>query len=439
MGRSSSAARSSRTRSSAGTTITLFNRGETNPELFPDAEKLRGDRDGDLAPLEGREWDAVLDASGYLPRVVRASAELLADRAAHYTFVSSISVYSDFSEPAAEDDTPLIRLDDTRDESLEGERYGGFKALCERAVADVFPERSALVRPGLIVGPNDPTRRFTYWPKRVAQGGEVLAPGRRGRQVQFIDVRDLASWLVDLGERRTDGTFNATGPVPPVTMGELLETCRAVSGSDARFTWVDDAFLRDEEVGRVDGAATLARRERPGVAPVPGGRRHAGGRGGPVVPPARRDGARHARVGGGHGRPGRAARERRRPRPSGDGTTARGGAARRVARSAQMSDKDYSGTPLSQKLGAKPGAGVVVFFTTSRDDLERRFDGLKATLAPADGLWVAWPKKAAKIATDLDFETVQGVGLENGLVDNKSCAIDERWQALRFVYRLEDR
>jgi hypothetical protein len=104
-----------------------------------------------------------------------------------------------------------------------------------------------------------------------------------------------------------------------------------------------------------------------------------------------------------------------------------------------MSDKDYSGTPLSQKLGAKPGAGVVVFFTTSRDDLERRFDGLKATLAPADGFWVAWPKKAAKIETDLDFETVQGVGLENGLVDNKSCAIDERWQALRFVYRLEDR
>jgi hypothetical protein len=104
-----------------------------------------------------------------------------------------------------------------------------------------------------------------------------------------------------------------------------------------------------------------------------------------------------------------------------------------------MSDKDYSGTPLSQKLGAKPGAGVVVFFTTSRDDLEHRFDGLKATLAPADGLWVAWPKKAAKIETDLDFETVQGVGLEAGLVDNKSCAIDERWQALRFVYRLEDR
>jgi 2'-hydroxyisoflavone reductase len=211
-----------------GHAVTLLTRGETNPELFPDAERLRGDRNGDLTALEGREWDAVLDTSGYLPRVVRASAELLADHAAHYTFVSSISVYSDFSEPAGEDDTPLTRLDDTSDESLEGERYGGFKALCERVVDEVFPGRSALVRPGLIVGPNDPTRRFTYWPKRVAQGGEVLAPGRRGRQVQFVDARDLASWLVDLGERRTDGTFNATGPgaeATPASRGSTTRSC----------------------------------------------------------------------------------------------------------------------------------------------------------------------------------------------------------------------
>ena len=104
-----------------------------------------------------------------------------------------------------------------------------------------------------------------------------------------------------------------------------------------------------------------------------------------------------------------------------------------------MPNKDYAGTPLSKKLGAKPGAGVVVFFTTSRDDLDRRFDGLKATLAPADGLWVAWPKKTAKIESDLSFETVQAIGLGHGLVDNKSCAIDDAWQALRFVYRLADR
>jgi 2'-hydroxyisoflavone reductase len=232
-----------------GHEVTMFNRGETNPELFPDVEKLRGNRDGDLAALAGRDWDVVVDTSGYLPRVVRASAELLADRVGHYVFVSSISVYGDFSEVAREDETPLIRLDDTSDESLEGDRYGGFKALCERTVADVFPGRSARVRAGLIVGPNDPTGRFTYWPSRVARGGEVLVPGRKGRQVQFIDVRDLGAWLFDVGERGVAGAFNATGPEPPVTMGELLETCRAVSGSNAHLTWVDEAFLRENEVG----------------------------------------------------------------------------------------------------------------------------------------------------------------------------------------------
>ena len=232
-----------------GHEVTLFNRGETNPELFPEVEKLRGNRDGDLAALEGREWDAVVDPSGYVPRVVRASAELLADLVGHYVFVSSISVYGDFSELVSEEETPLIRLDDSSDERLEGDRYGGFKALCEHVVAEVFPGRSARVRAGLIVGPHDPTGRFTYWPMRVARGGEVLAPGRKGRQVQFVDVRDLASWLVDLGENGTAGAFNATGPVPTVTMGELLETCRAVSGIDARFTWVDEPFLREHEVG----------------------------------------------------------------------------------------------------------------------------------------------------------------------------------------------
>ncbi len=232
-----------------GHEVTLFNRGETNPDLYPEVEKLRGDRRGDLSALEGREWDAVVDTSGYLPQVVRASAELLADSVGHYTFVSSCSVYADFSEPAREDETQLIRLDDTSDESLEGDRYGGFKALCEQAVADVYPGRSARIRAGLIVGPHDPTGRFTYWPKRVARGGEVLAPGRKGRQVQFIDVRDLGAWLLDLGERGDAGAFNATGPFPPVTMGELLETARAVSGSNASFTWVDEPFLLEEDVG----------------------------------------------------------------------------------------------------------------------------------------------------------------------------------------------
>ena len=229
--------------------VTLFNRGETNPDLYPQVEKLRGNRDGDLGALAGRDWDVVVDTSGYIPRVVRASSDLLADHAGHYVFVSSISVYGDFSEVAREDETPLIRIDDTSDESLDGDRYGGFKALCEQVVADVFTGRSACVRAGLIVGPNDPTGRFTYWPSRLARGGEVLAPGRKGRQVQFIDARDLGAWLVDLGEQQVSGTFNATGPEPPITMGELLETCRAVSRSSARITWVDEHFLREHEVG----------------------------------------------------------------------------------------------------------------------------------------------------------------------------------------------
>jgi 2'-hydroxyisoflavone reductase len=232
-----------------GHEVTLFNRGETNPELYAEVEKLRGDRDGDLSALEGRDWDVVVDTCGYVPRVVRASAELLADRVDHYAFVSSISVYGDFSDVAREDETPLIRIDDTSDERLEGDRYGGFKALCEQVVADLFPGRSARVRAGLIVGPNDPTGRFTYWPSRLARGGEVLAPGRKGRQVQFIDVRDLGSWLIELGERKVSGTFNGTGPEPPITMGELLETCRAVSGSNAEITWVEEHFLREHEVG----------------------------------------------------------------------------------------------------------------------------------------------------------------------------------------------
>ena len=179
-----------------GHEVTLFNRGETNPELYPEVEKLRGNRDGDLSGLEGRDWDFVVDTSGYVPRVVRASAELLADRVGHYLFVSSISVYGDFSEVVREDETPLIRIDDTSDESLEGDRYGGFKALCEQVVADVFPGRSARVRAGLIVGPNDPTGRFTYWPSRAGarrRGARARAEGPPGAVRRRARPRRLAA------------------------------------------------------------------------------------------------------------------------------------------------------------------------------------------------------------------------------------------------------
>jgi 2'-hydroxyisoflavone reductase len=231
-----------------GHEVTLFNRGETNPELFPEAEKLHGDRTADLGALRGREWDTVLDPSGYTPSVVRASADALAGSVGHYLFISSVSVYASLAAPNDEE-SGVAELGDLPDDELTDDysNYGPLKALCEAEVADVFGERHATVRPGLIVGAHDPTGRFSYWPHRVARGGEVLAPGPPERQVQFIDARDLGPWLVDLSERGAAGTYNATHPGR--TWTELLETCREVSGSDATFRWVADQFLNEHEVG----------------------------------------------------------------------------------------------------------------------------------------------------------------------------------------------
>jgi 2'-hydroxyisoflavone reductase len=232
-----------------GHDVTLFNRGETNPELFPEAEKLHGDRAHDLSALEGRTWDAVIDPSGYVPHVVRASAEALAGSVGHYLFVSSISVYDDFSEPNDEE-SPLEELAEDKpvDRLLEDySNYGALKVLCERAVAEAIPDRHALVRPGLIVGPHDPTGRFTYWPHRIARGGRVLVPGPPERTVQFVDVRDLASWLIDLSERKAGGPFNAVNE--GVSWQTLVETCRDVAGSEARFTYVDGDYLVERGVG----------------------------------------------------------------------------------------------------------------------------------------------------------------------------------------------
>ena len=228
--------------------MTLFNRGETNPGLFPEAEKLRGDRDGDLAALDGREWDAVVDPSGYVPRVVGASASLLADAVEHYVFVSSISVYEPPLAAGFDETVSVIELEDPATESIT-EAYGGLKALCERTVEGIFPGRATHVRAGLIVGPHDPTDRFTYWPVRATRGGEILAPGDPDRQWQFVDARDLGAWLVVLAEARTAGVFNATGPLPATTAGEVLEICLRTATVDGRLTWVDDAFLVEHEVG----------------------------------------------------------------------------------------------------------------------------------------------------------------------------------------------
>jgi len=233
-----------------GHEVTLFNRGRTNPELFPDAERLRGDRDTDLSALSGRSWDAVVDTSAYVPQQARSSAEALAAAAGHYLFVSSLSAYADPSHPLDEESPLAEREQDQPDDRLleDFSNYGALKVLCERAAAEGFGGPTAIVRPGLIVGPHDPTGRFTYWPHRVARGGEVLAPALPDTQVQFIDVRDLGEWIVHLCEERSEGPFNATNH--DVTWKALLETCREVTGSDAEVVWIDPEFLIEQDVGQ---------------------------------------------------------------------------------------------------------------------------------------------------------------------------------------------
>jgi 2'-hydroxyisoflavone reductase len=226
-----------------GHEVTLFNRGRTNPELFPEAERVRGDRTEDLSALDGREWDAVLDVATFLPRVVVRSVEALRGRVGRYVYVSSVSVYADQSTPPVEG-ASVLQLEDPDDERIES--YGALKAACERIVNDAFGEAATIVRPGLIVGPHDPTDRFTYWPARVAEGGDVLAPGSPDDPVQFVDVRDLASWILDLTGRGVGGVFNATGEW--MSFERLLDECRAVSGSDARFTWVPSDRLLEAGV-----------------------------------------------------------------------------------------------------------------------------------------------------------------------------------------------
>lgn len=230
-----------------GHTPTLFNRGKTRPGIFPDVEKLRGDRDGDLKALQGRSWDAVIDTSGYVPRVVRASAELLAPNVRQYVFVSSISVYADTTRPGLDETHPVATMDDPKSEDVLP-NYGALKALCEQAAEAVFPGRTTNIRPGLIVGPLDPTDRFSYWPVRIAQGGEVLAPGDPADPVQFIDVRDLAAFIITTLERGVVGVFNVNGPAQPLGIGALLDACKTVSGSDARFTWATTEFLTAQQV-----------------------------------------------------------------------------------------------------------------------------------------------------------------------------------------------
>jgi 2'-hydroxyisoflavone reductase len=229
--------------------VTLFNRGRSNPNLFPKLETIVGDREQDVKKLEDRIWDAVLDTSGYVPRIVRLSAEALKNTVTRYVFISSISVYENFRKMGIDESDPVGKIQDETVEEITGETYGPLKALCEQAVRDIFGlERTLIIRPGLIVGPHDPTDRFTYWPVRVARGGEVVAPEKPDAPIQIVDVRDLAEWVIKLIEVNASGTFNATGPEYELTLGKLLEVSRLVSGSDASFHWAGVDFLNQHKV-----------------------------------------------------------------------------------------------------------------------------------------------------------------------------------------------
>jgi 2'-hydroxyisoflavone reductase len=231
-----------------GHEITLFNRGKTNTHLFPDVKKLKGDRDNDLESLRGHRWDAVIDNSASIPRWVRDSAGLLKEQSDLYLYTSSISVYQDTSKTGINENDAVGTIEDPTVEEITGETYGPLKALCEQEAQKAFGDKAIVVRPGLIVGPMDPTDRFTYWPVRIQRGGEVMAPGNPTDAVQFIDVRDLSEWYVKLVEDGASGVFNATGPAAELSIAEMLYGIRAATSAELSFTWVDADFLQRNQV-----------------------------------------------------------------------------------------------------------------------------------------------------------------------------------------------
>jgi 2'-hydroxyisoflavone reductase len=230
--------------------VTLFNRGKSNPDLFPELETILGDRETEVSKLQqaDRHWDTVIDVAGYLPRIVRLSADVLKSNVGRYVYISSISVYSNFSKVSINESHPAGKIDDEATEEITEETYGPLKALCERAVQEIYGERALIIRPGLIVGPHDPTDRFTYWPLRVARGGEVLAPQKPEAPIQIIDVRDLSDFVVKLIEEHASGIYNATGPDYELTIGKLLDVSRQWTGSNANIHWASVEFLNQHKV-----------------------------------------------------------------------------------------------------------------------------------------------------------------------------------------------
>ncbi len=229
-----------------GHDVTIFNRGRTAPDLFPGVEALIGDRDGQLGALEGRTWDAVIDNSGYVPRHVRDSVELLRDSVGRYLFTSTGSVY-DFDQDELTEDSGLLPIEDPESEDVN-QYYGPLKILCENAVTDGFKERGTVLRLHVVAGPGDTTDRFTYWPVRIDHGGEIIAPGSQDTPVQYIDVRDLAEFMILCLERDIGGTYNTAGPaLDPTSMAEFLYGIRAITSTPLSFTWIDEEFLAERE------------------------------------------------------------------------------------------------------------------------------------------------------------------------------------------------
>ena len=231
-----------------GHIVTLMHRGRSGPGLFPQAEHRIADRDGDLAALAGGEWDSVIDTSAYAPRQVHAMAAKLAGRVGQYQLVSTISVYADMGAGGLAEDAALQVLPDPLTEALTGDTYGGLKVLCEQAAQAGFAGRCLISRPGLLVGPHDPTGRFSWWVQRLQRGGTVLAPGDPSTPVQLIDARDAAAWMLLQATRHTTGVFNLTGPAHPITIGGLLDTARSTLNPAAQLQWVDEKFLLDAGV-----------------------------------------------------------------------------------------------------------------------------------------------------------------------------------------------
>jgi len=234
-----------------GHKVSVFTRGKSKDTLPANVERLVGDRDSKIGEglnaLKGRQWDAVIDNTGYVPRHVRDSTDLLKGNVGRYFFTSTGSVY-DMSQERLNEDSPKTPVLDPNEENWYSEHYGGLKVLCEEAVLERYGEDSTIVRPHMVAGPGDKTDRYTYWVARIDHGGEVIAPGNPNSPSQYIDVRDLAEFSVNLVEDDQPGIFNGAGPTySELPLAGLLYAIRAVTSADVRFTWIDEEFLLKQQ------------------------------------------------------------------------------------------------------------------------------------------------------------------------------------------------